>query len=124
MGWWRDFFDEEYPVIYAPALAPEQTERGNVTPSADVWAIGLIGFFLLTGLLGGGDGIAGLKTKTLRFRMQRHCREAKRFDERPGRFSRRRNRSWRWAHWSRRGCSGSPCVRCACGVTCNPRSRA
>jgi SAM-dependent methyltransferase len=27
MGWWRDFFDEEYPVIYAPAIAPEQTER-------------------------------------------------------------------------------------------------
>lgn len=27
MDWWRDFFDEEYPVIYAPAIAPEQTER-------------------------------------------------------------------------------------------------
>lgn len=27
MAWWQDFFDEEYPVIYAPAISPEQTER-------------------------------------------------------------------------------------------------
>jgi SAM-dependent methyltransferase len=27
MAWWHDFFDEEYPVIYAPSIAPEQTER-------------------------------------------------------------------------------------------------
>ncbi len=27
MGWWRDFFDEDYPVLYAPALDPERTER-------------------------------------------------------------------------------------------------
>jgi serine/threonine protein kinase len=30
-------------------MAPEQTERGVVQPTADVWAIGLIAFFLLTG---------------------------------------------------------------------------
>jgi SAM-dependent methyltransferase len=27
MPWWRDFFDEEYPVLYAPTLTPERTER-------------------------------------------------------------------------------------------------
>jgi ubiquinone/menaquinone biosynthesis C-methylase UbiE len=26
-AWWRDFFDEEYPVLYAGALEPERTER-------------------------------------------------------------------------------------------------
>ncbi len=30
-------------------LAPEQTERGVITPGADVWALGLIAFFLVTG---------------------------------------------------------------------------
>jgi len=25
--WWRDFFDEDYPVLYAGALDPERTER-------------------------------------------------------------------------------------------------
>ena len=30
-------------------LAPEQTERSPVTPAADVWALGLIAFYLLTG---------------------------------------------------------------------------
>lgn len=27
MSWWREFFDEDYPVLYAPALEPERTER-------------------------------------------------------------------------------------------------
>ncbi len=27
MPWWREFFDEEYPVLYAPTLTPERTER-------------------------------------------------------------------------------------------------
>ena len=27
MSWWREFFDEDYPVLYAPALDPERTER-------------------------------------------------------------------------------------------------
>ncbi len=27
MSWWREFFDEDYPVLYAPALLPERTER-------------------------------------------------------------------------------------------------
>jgi len=27
MSWWREFFDEEYPVLYAKALSPERTER-------------------------------------------------------------------------------------------------
>ncbi|MFL5422114.1 MAG: methyltransferase domain-containing protein, partial [Myxococcales bacterium] len=26
-AWWRDFFDEEYPVLYAAALEPGRTER-------------------------------------------------------------------------------------------------
>jgi SAM-dependent methyltransferase len=26
-AWWRDFFDEDYPVLYAAALDPERTER-------------------------------------------------------------------------------------------------
>ncbi|MGZ6125879.1 MAG: methyltransferase domain-containing protein [Myxococcales bacterium] len=26
-AWWRDFFDEEYPVLYAPARAPDRTAR-------------------------------------------------------------------------------------------------
>jgi SAM-dependent methyltransferase len=26
-AWWRDFFDEDYPVLYAPALDPGRTER-------------------------------------------------------------------------------------------------
>ncbi|HTO97057.1 MAG TPA: class I SAM-dependent methyltransferase [Myxococcales bacterium] len=26
-AWWRGFFDEDYPVLYAPALDPEKTER-------------------------------------------------------------------------------------------------
>ena len=30
-------------------LAPEQTERGTISPGADVWALGLIAFYLLTG---------------------------------------------------------------------------
>jgi serine/threonine protein kinase len=30
-------------------MAPEQTERNQVTPATDVWALGLIAFFLLTG---------------------------------------------------------------------------
>ena len=30
-------------------MAPEQTERGSVTPAADVWAMGLMAFYLLTG---------------------------------------------------------------------------
>ena len=27
MSWWREFFDEEYVVLYAPVLDPERTER-------------------------------------------------------------------------------------------------
>ena len=27
MGWWRDFFDEDYPLLYSAALTPERTER-------------------------------------------------------------------------------------------------
>ena len=27
MTWWREFFDEEYVVLYAPTLDPERTER-------------------------------------------------------------------------------------------------
>ena len=27
VSWWREFFDEDYPVLYAPALLPERTER-------------------------------------------------------------------------------------------------
>ena len=27
MSWWREFFDEDYPVLYGPALEPERTER-------------------------------------------------------------------------------------------------
>jgi len=30
-------------------LAPEQTERGEITPAADVWAMGLLAFNMLTG---------------------------------------------------------------------------
>ncbi len=30
-------------------MAPEQTEPGNITPAADVWAMGLLVFFVLTG---------------------------------------------------------------------------
>jgi serine/threonine protein kinase len=30
-------------------LAPEQTERGEITPAADVWAMGLLAFAMLTG---------------------------------------------------------------------------
>jgi SAM-dependent methyltransferase len=26
-SWWREFFDEEYPVLYAPVLDPARTER-------------------------------------------------------------------------------------------------
>lgn len=26
-AWWRDFFDEDYPVLYAPALDPGRTEH-------------------------------------------------------------------------------------------------
>jgi SAM-dependent methyltransferase len=26
-AWWREFFDEDYPVLYAAALDPERTER-------------------------------------------------------------------------------------------------
>jgi hypothetical protein len=25
--WWREFFDEDYPLLYAGALGPERTER-------------------------------------------------------------------------------------------------
>ena len=25
--WWREFFDEDYPLLYAPVLEPERTER-------------------------------------------------------------------------------------------------
>jgi serine/threonine protein kinase len=32
-------------------MAPEQTEQSTLTPATDVWALGLIGFFLLTGKL-------------------------------------------------------------------------
>ncbi len=31
-------------------MSPEQTERGPVTPAADVWALGLMAFHLLTGI--------------------------------------------------------------------------
>jgi SAM-dependent methyltransferase len=27
VSWWRTFFDEDYPVLYGPVLAPERTER-------------------------------------------------------------------------------------------------
>jgi len=30
-------------------MAPEQTERGTITPAADVWALGLLAYFTLTG---------------------------------------------------------------------------
>jgi serine/threonine protein kinase len=30
-------------------MAPEQADRARITPAADVWALGLLGFFMLTG---------------------------------------------------------------------------
>jgi tRNA A-37 threonylcarbamoyl transferase component Bud32 len=37
------------PVGSPMWMSPEQTERGAVTPAADIWALGLIAFFMLTG---------------------------------------------------------------------------
>lgn len=52
-------------------MAPEQTQVGKVTPATDVWALGLITFYLLTGatywrtLRSGGSGLTALLVEIL-----------------------------------------------------------
>jgi hypothetical protein len=49
-------------------LAPEQTERGVITPAADVWAMGLLAFTMLTGRIFwlGGEGPDASVTRVMR----------------------------------------------------------
>ena len=63
-AWWRDFFDEDYPLLYAPVIEPERTER-EVAAAASILRL-KEGMRLLDLCCGNGRHAIALQRRGLR----------------------------------------------------------